>query len=223
MRFGRGGGARKASVVVRVAVQKAVVEGGVPAVGVQVAGVESAVAPFMNCTVPVGPAPVLVVETFAVRVMLPPDLMVVAELVTAVVVASPAVVIVNGTAPELLVVKLGSPLYLATIECEPTANVAIPPAVNASLAALTCVVATAVALPLSKKLTVPVGSSTPLGLMVACRKSVVAGPLVKVAQLVLEVIGRVHFRTLAVAELFALLTVTVTGAETLGANVPSPP
>jgi hypothetical protein len=43
----------------------------------------------MNCTVPVGLAPALVPETVAVSVMLPPELMLVAELVTAVVVVAP--------------------------------------------------------------------------------------------------------------------------------------
>jgi len=51
-----GGGAKKAKVVVKVAVQNAVAVV-VPAVGVHVAAVESALAPFLNCTVPVGPAP----------------------------------------------------------------------------------------------------------------------------------------------------------------------
>jgi hypothetical protein len=101
--------------------------------------------------------------------------------------------------------------------------VAIPPAVNASLAALTDVVATAVALPLSKKLTVPVGSSTPLGLMAACRTSVVEGPLMKLVQVEVGVIGRVHLRTLAVVVLLAFETVTVTAFDKLGANVASPP
>ncbi len=51
----------------------------VPAVAVQVAGVPSAVAPFMNVTVPVGPAALLFVPvTFAVSVTLPPELMLVA-------------------------------------------------------------------------------------------------------------------------------------------------
>jgi hypothetical protein len=70
----------------------------------------------MNCTVPVGLAPVPVRVTVAVKVTLPPDLMLVAELVTVVVVATPVVVMVNVTAAELLALKLGSPLYLATIE-----------------------------------------------------------------------------------------------------------
>jgi hypothetical protein len=43
----------------------------------------------MNCTVPVGLAPVPVPETVAVSVTFPPDLMLVAELVTVVVVVWP--------------------------------------------------------------------------------------------------------------------------------------
>ena len=56
MRFGVYGGARKARVVVKVAVQDAVVVL-VPAAGAHVTAVESALVPFLNCTVPVGPAP----------------------------------------------------------------------------------------------------------------------------------------------------------------------
>lgn len=56
MRFGTEGGDRNAKVVVKVAVQNAVAVP-VPAVGMHVAAVESAVVPFLNCTVPVGPAP----------------------------------------------------------------------------------------------------------------------------------------------------------------------
>ena len=55
-RFGAKGGARNAKVVVRVAVQKAVAVL-VPAVGAHVTAVESVAVPFLNCTVPVGPAP----------------------------------------------------------------------------------------------------------------------------------------------------------------------
>jgi len=63
----------------------------VPAVGVQITAVERLVVPFVNCTVPVGPPPLLVVETFAVRVTLPPEAILVDELVTAVVVSTPTV------------------------------------------------------------------------------------------------------------------------------------
>jgi len=48
--------------------------------------------PFLNCTVPVGPAPLLVVFTVAVSVTLPPDTMVEALEVTVVVVVSPVTV-----------------------------------------------------------------------------------------------------------------------------------
>src|SRR5713226_3886676 len=70
---GAGGGVRNDSVVISVAVQDPGVEL-VPAVGVQVVALPSAVDPFMNCTVPVTPAPLLVVPvTFAVSVTLPPE------------------------------------------------------------------------------------------------------------------------------------------------------
>src|SRR5713226_9062139 len=92
MRFGTEGGDRNAKVVVKVAVQNAVAVL-VPAVGMHVTAVESAVVPFLNCTVPVGPAPLLVVETFAVRVTLPPEAILVAELVTLVVVCTPTVTV----------------------------------------------------------------------------------------------------------------------------------
>jgi hypothetical protein len=85
-RFDPLGGVRRDRVVISVAVQ---VPGVVlvPAVGVQVAGVPRAVVPFMNVTVPVGPAALLLVPvTFAVRVTLPPELMLVALAVTTVVV-----------------------------------------------------------------------------------------------------------------------------------------
>ena len=90
MRFGGEGGTRNASVVVRVALQVGVAA---PLTAVHVAGVPSVALPFMNCTVPVGLAPVPDAETVAVSVTLLPDLMVVAELVTAVVVATPTVIL----------------------------------------------------------------------------------------------------------------------------------
>ena len=94
-------------VVVRVAVQNAVAEL-VPAVGVHVTAVERTVAPFLNCTVPVGPAPWLVVDTVALSTTLPPEVMLDGDAVTVVVVACPT--IVNIIADELLALKLGSPL-----------------------------------------------------------------------------------------------------------------
>jgi hypothetical protein len=45
------------------------------AVGVQVAAAPRLLEPFLNCTVPVGPAPLLVVFTVAVKVTMPPDAM----------------------------------------------------------------------------------------------------------------------------------------------------
>lgn len=71
------------SVVVRVAVQDPGVEL-VPAVGVQVAAAPSAAEPFMNCTVPVGPAVARLPVTIAVSVRLPPEAMDIALDVTVV-------------------------------------------------------------------------------------------------------------------------------------------
>ncbi len=77
------------SAVVSVAVQNALpVLEAVPEVGVHVAGVPRLLAPFLNCTVPVGPAPLLVVEIVAVSVTLPPEVIVVTLEVTAAVVVA---------------------------------------------------------------------------------------------------------------------------------------
>ncbi len=84
MRFGPVGGVRNAKVVVRVALQVGEVA---PDTAAQVAAAPSAVEPFMNCTVPVGLAPVPIPVTVAVKVMLPPEAILVEELVTVVVVA----------------------------------------------------------------------------------------------------------------------------------------
>ena len=84
-RFGPVGGARKAKVVVSVALQVGDVA---PETAEQVCGVPNAALPFINCTVPVGLAPVPVPTTVAVNVTLPPDLMLVDELVAVVVVAT---------------------------------------------------------------------------------------------------------------------------------------
>ena len=85
IRFGPDGGARKAKVVVNIAVQVGDVA---PDTGAHVCAVPSAVVPFMNCTVPVGLAPVPVPTTVAVSVTLPPDEILIDELVTVVVVAT---------------------------------------------------------------------------------------------------------------------------------------
>lgn len=81
------------SAVVSVAVQNAapVVEA-VPDVGEQVIALPRLLDPFLNCTVPVGPAPLLVVFTFAVSVTLPPDATLVGLGVTTVVVAACVIV-----------------------------------------------------------------------------------------------------------------------------------
>ena len=91
--LGIAGGAKKDRVVVSVAVQDAEVVV-VASVGVQVTGPESVLDPLLNCTVPVGPAPLLLVATFAVRVMLPPDTMLVMLGTTWVVVVALATVMV---------------------------------------------------------------------------------------------------------------------------------
>ena len=98
---GATGGVRSASVVIKVAVHVPGVEA-VPAVGMQVAGVPSAAVPFMNCTVPVGPAAALVVPvTTAVKVTLPPDAIEVALGVTTVVVTCVPPVTVTATAADV--------------------------------------------------------------------------------------------------------------------------
>jgi len=101
IRRGKDGGDRKESVVVRVAVQNAaaVLDA---AVGVHVAAAESALDPFLNCTVPVGPAPLLIVATVAVSVMLPPEVMLVTFGTTWVAVAAFVTVNVSGIGPEAL-------------------------------------------------------------------------------------------------------------------------
>src|ERR1700722_3297298 len=105
IRCGIDGGARKDSVVVSVAVQEAAAAC-VPAVGVQVTAVESELDPFLNCTVPVGPAPLLLVATVAVSIMLAPDTTL-TGLVTCVAVAALVTVSVSATGPAAL--KLMSP------------------------------------------------------------------------------------------------------------------
>jgi len=65
------------SVVVNVAVQDGAVEA-VAAAGAQVAAAPRLLDPFLNCTVPVSPAPLLVgLEISAVSVTLPPETIVV--------------------------------------------------------------------------------------------------------------------------------------------------
>ena len=86
MRFGPDGGVRNAKVVVRVALQ---VGEDAPDTAIQVALAPSRAVPFMNCTVPIGLAPVPAPVTVAVNVTLPPEAILVDELVTIVVVCSP--------------------------------------------------------------------------------------------------------------------------------------
>ena len=81
------------SAVVRVAVHRAFPDvEAVPDVGVQVAALPKLLDPFLNCTVPVGPAPLLVVFTVAARVTLPPETILVGLGVTAVVVEACVIV-----------------------------------------------------------------------------------------------------------------------------------
>lgn len=83
------GGARSESVAVSVALQ---VGEAAPDTPEHVCGVPSAVPPFINCTVPVGLAPVPVPTTVAVNVTLPPPAgRVVGEAVRLVVVVCPTV------------------------------------------------------------------------------------------------------------------------------------
>ena len=108
------GGTRNDNVVVRVALHVGDVA---PATPVQVVAVAISAVPFIKEIVPAGLAPLPVPVTVAVKVTLPPEEMLVAELVRAVVVlTSPLAVRVNVTAPEVLTLKLGSPLYCAVIE-----------------------------------------------------------------------------------------------------------
>jgi hypothetical protein len=69
-------------------------------VGVQVAAAPKLLDPFLNCTVPVGPAPLLVVEISAVSVTLPPAATLVTFGVTFVVVT--AFVIVTLSVADVL-------------------------------------------------------------------------------------------------------------------------
>jgi hypothetical protein len=96
--WGVANGTNCVSAVVNVAVQDAAEAPA--ALGVQFAAAPRALDPFINCTVPVGPAPLLVVEIVAVSVTLPPDTTLDTLLVTAVVVA--AFVIVTFSAVDVL-------------------------------------------------------------------------------------------------------------------------
>jgi len=86
---GVGKGTNCESAVVSEAVHNAVPElEAVAAVGVHVAAAPKLLEPFRNCTVPEGPAPLLLVEIVAVSVTLPPAVIVVTLEVTAEVVAA---------------------------------------------------------------------------------------------------------------------------------------
>ena len=95
-----GGGVTNESAVDMVAVQSAPTVVVAPT-GLQVTGVESVVAPFLNCTVPVGPCELLLLdETVADRVTVPPVVTMVGADATVVVVVARVIV----TATALLVV-----------------------------------------------------------------------------------------------------------------------
>src|SRR5207302_1965950 len=87
------------SVVVKVAVQDAAAEA-LAADGVHVAAAPRLLDPHLNCTVPVSPAPLLVLEISAVSVTLPPETMLVTLGVTFAVVV--AFVIVTFSAVDVL-------------------------------------------------------------------------------------------------------------------------
>jgi hypothetical protein len=77
------------SVVVSVALQEAPTATDTAPAGVHVTALPSAVVPFINCTVPLGPTLLLLPdEIFAVRVTLPPDATLVRLDVTALVVVA---------------------------------------------------------------------------------------------------------------------------------------
>ena len=116
--MGVSSGPRNERFVTKCAVQEAATVA-VAAAGVQTTAAPSAVAPFLNCTVPVGPAPLLAVAIVAVYVTLPPEG---TEAGPVKVVCVCAKVIVIGLAADALPVKLLSPSYVATRLCEPPPN-----------------------------------------------------------------------------------------------------
>jgi hypothetical protein len=71
----------------------------VAAVGVHVAAAPSELEPFLNCTVPVGPTPLLFVATVALRITLPPETTLVTLGTTWVRVAAWATVKVSAMGP----------------------------------------------------------------------------------------------------------------------------
>ena len=95
------GGARKDNVVVSVAVQDAPVVL-VAAAGAHVTALDRALDPLLNCTVPVGPAPLLFVATIAVSVMLPPEMTLLTLGLTCVIVVAFVTVTVSRKGPEAL-------------------------------------------------------------------------------------------------------------------------
>lgn len=110
------------SVVLSVAVQKALpVLEAIPEVGVQLTAAPRLLAPFLNCTVPVGPAPLLLVLTVAVSVTLPPDTMLVGLAMTEVVVVAWVTVTATLLLGDVLELKLlvASAVYVALRLYEP--------------------------------------------------------------------------------------------------------
>lgn len=83
--------------------------------------VPSVVPPAEKVTVPVGAIPLLAVLMLAVRLTFVPIVTEVALGVT-VIPAGVALVMVKASAPEVLGLKLLSPVYVATKLCAPTPN-----------------------------------------------------------------------------------------------------
>jgi hypothetical protein len=117
---GMNSGGKEESVVVSLAVQDAPAELEAPA-GVQVAAAPRFDPPTRNCTVPEGPSTELLLElTVAVKVRLPPDVMLLVLGTVAVDVTAGVIVMVSVA--EVLPLKLLSPAYVATTLCVPADN-----------------------------------------------------------------------------------------------------
>ena len=102
LRRGLARGINSESAVVSVALQEAFVDADAP-VGVHVTAPPSAADPFINCTVPLGPTLLLLLDdTVAVRVTLPPDATLVRLDVAAVVVVAFVIVTHSGFGAEVL-------------------------------------------------------------------------------------------------------------------------
>ena len=159
-------------VVVRLA--EALAPVAPPATPVTVTGVPMVVPPFLKVMVPPGAAAGARAEVWTVAVSV--------AFCPAPTLAGPAPVVIllagvieKVSAVELLALKLGSPLYCATIELAPPLKRTGP--VNAALSVLTPTLLARVAVALSTKSTVPVATHFPrLPLSVtSARKKAVCG------------------------------------------------